>query len=164
MLTFYLYNPHFEYYWFFDDDVSFDGDLSALLNIYSGNFDDFVAIQAFKSLDCPGLPCVPSINADMGSNGEWLSFCPGPGDNFKSSLCHVGSFFPIVRFSRKALSFLWDIHQDGFYGYSEGFVPTSLASEGFSVSSMMSGVDSFYAGSIPCTLFHKLQTFSWKWI
>jgi hypothetical protein len=167
MLLFWLKNPNFEYYWFFDDDVIFEGDLKGLLSNYDSHSFDFVAIQAFKKEDYGNeLPYVPKINQKMGSNGHWLSFAPGPGDEYQTCERHLGSFFPIVRFSNKAMKYLYDLNQQDFFGYSEGFVPTTLASvENFSVASMLDEEDRYYIpNNVECDLKHKGSNFTWTWI
>ena len=55
------------------------------------------------------------------------------------------------------------LHEEGYYGYSEGFVPTSLASDGFKVSSMMDEHNNFFIKNEVCTLLHKGQKFTWEW-
>jgi len=165
MLCFYKKNPNLNYYWFFDDDVTFDGDLKGLLSSYEDNDDDFIAIQVFKKEDYNEFPNISIINSKMGgSKGHWLGLCPGPGDNFKSVEKHLGSFFPIVRFSKRALEHLLKLHEEGYYGYSEGFVPTSLASDGFKVSSMMDEFNNFNKINNFCELYHKGLKFTWEWL
>lgn len=166
MLVFYMKNPNYEYYWFFDDDVDFEGNLKNLLSNYSNCEDDFLAIQAFKKENYENFPKISIINDKMkGSHGNWLSFCPGPGDVFKNTNIHIGSFFPIVRFSKNAMDYLLRLNNQNYYGYSEGFVPTSLASEGFKVSSMMDEFDNFFIkNNTNCVLFHKGIKFTWDWL
>jgi len=166
MLVFYLKNPEFDQYWFFDDDVDFDGDIKDFFESYKEQEEDFIAIQAFKKEDYKEFPKISVINGKMkGSHGNWLGLCPGAGDNFKSQEKHIGSFFPIVRFTKKAMDYLLDIHKQGFYGYSEGFVPTSLASEGFKVASMMDEHNNFFIeNKSNCTLLHKGIKFTWEWL
>ena len=167
MLLFWLKNPHYDYYWFFDDDVTFAGDLKQLLASYENQTQDFIAIQVFKKEDYGHeFPFVSKANEKMGSNGNWLFFAPGPGDNYKSVDRHMGSFFPIVRFSRQALQHLYNVHQEGYYGYSEGFVPTTIASTpGFTVASMIDDEDNYFIKpNSNCQLFHKHFKFTWTWI
>lgn len=166
MLVFYLKNPQFEYYWFFDDDVDFDGDLKYFLDEYKNEKEDFMAIQAFKKEDYLEFPKISIVNNKMkGSHGNWLNWSPGPGDNFESKSRHIGCFFPIVRFSKESMNYLLELHNEGFYGYSEGFVPTSLASSGFSVASMMSESNEFFLkNKSNCKLFHKGSKFTWEWL
>lgn len=167
MLVFWLYNPHYDYYWFFDDDVTFGGDLKGLLSLYDTETYDFLAIQAFKKEEYENkFPFVPKVNENMGSRGHWLSFAPGPGDQYKTCEKHMGSFFPIVRFSNRALKYLYELNQEDFYGYSEGFVPTTIASNPeYSVASMLDENDNYYIkNNIECELRHKGSTFTWTWI
>jgi hypothetical protein len=165
MLVHYINNPTFDYYWYFDDDVEFNGDLKTFLNEYEKVDDDFLVIQAFKKEDYVEFPNISVINNRMeGSRGYWLGHCPGPGDNFKNVNKHIGCFFPIVRFSNQALAHLLNLHKEGYFGYSEGFVPTSLASDGFKVSSMMDEFNNFYLDNNNCELIHKGQKFTWEWL
>ena len=166
MLVFYISNPNYDYYWFFDDDVDFTGNLKDFLNEYNEYNDDFIAIQAFKKENYTNLPRISVINNRMsGSHGNWLHMCPGPGDNFKSIDIHIGSFFPIVRFSNRAMKYLLDLNNNNFYGYSEGFVPTSLASAGFTVSSMKDEFNNYFIDkNIDCQLLHKGIQFTWEWL
>lgn len=167
MLLFYLQKPEFDHYWFFDDDVTFKGDLKALLDNYNYVNDDFIAIQAFKKEDYPEFPNISVINNRMlGSHGNWLNNAPGPGDNFLSIERHIGSFFPIVRLSNRAMKYLYDLNTLGFYGYSEGFVPTSLACHGYQVSSMLDENNVFFIDkdSNKCKLYHKGIDFTWEWL
>jgi hypothetical protein len=165
MLAYYIKNPNYKYYWFFDDDVSFDGNLKQLLGDYEAYDDDFTAIQVFQKEQYIGFDRISVSNNRMGSAGNWLGFAPGPGDNYKSTDKHMGSFFPIVRYSNKSLAHLIELNKQGFFGYSEGFVPTSLASEGFSVSSMLSEHDKYFIKTnTNCILKHKRALFTWSWI
>jgi hypothetical protein len=165
MLVFYLKNPNFDHYWFFDDDVTFNGNLKDLLSQYDTDDSDFIAIQSFKKENYLELPKISVINNRMeGSRGYWLNYCPGPGDNFKTVDRHLGCFFPIVRLSKSAMDHLYKLHIEGYYGYSEGFVPTSLASDNFKVSSMMDEFNNFYKENKCCELFHKGINFTWEWL
>ena len=59
---------------------------------------------------------------------------------------------------------LMNLHKEGYFGYSEGFVPTSLASDGFKVSSMMDEFNNFFIENNICTLYHKGSKFTWEWL
>ncbi len=166
MLLFYLNNKDFDYYWFFDDDVNFNGDLKLFLQTYDSYNDDFIAIQAFKKEHYNNFDRISILNNRMkGSHGNWLNYCPGPGDNFLNTKIHIGSFFPIVRFSNKALAYLYELNLQNYFGYSECFVPTSLASNGYSVSSMLDEFDNFFIpNNTNCKLSHKGINFTWSWL
>jgi hypothetical protein len=47
-----------------------------------------------------------------------------------------GSYFPFVRLSKAALMKLWELHQEGYIGYSEGYVPTMLNYFGYKLHSL----------------------------
>lgn len=165
MLTYFIKNPIYDNYWFFDDDVMFKGDLKGLLNAYEEIDSDFLGIQVFKKEDYEEFPNVSKLNDRMkGSGGHWLGHCPGHGDNFESVEKHMGSFFPIVRFSKQAMLYLLKVHQDGYYGYSEGFVPTTLASAGYKVTSMLDEFNKFLIDFEDCELYHKGAKFTWEWL
>lgn len=168
MLLFWKKHPQYKYYWFFDDDVTFTGNLKQLLQVHDANqSSDFLAIQVFKkeSYD-EQFPHINITNDRMGSNGHWLSFAPGPGDCYKSVHKHMGSFFPIVRFTNRSLEYLYNLNEKNFFGYSEGFVPTTLASDNFSVASMLDENDQYFIDTEQCNceLFHKGSEFTWTWI
>jgi len=166
MLIFYLNNPEYNYYWFFDDDVDFKGDINQFLNRYETESDDFIAIQAFKKdqyEEFPRISCIKEPGQII--EHSWFSSCPGDGDVFKSQNRLIGSFFPIVRFSNRSMKHLWNLHKDGFYGYSEGFVPTSLGCDGFKVSSMMDKNNNFFIeNDTACELLHQNIPFTWSWL
>lgn len=166
MLLFYLKNPNYDYYWFFDDDVFFEGSLRELLEGYENYDVDFVSVQGFKKEDYSELPHVSQVNDKMlGSHGNWLSMAPGPGDNYKSIDRHLGCFFPVVRFSNRAMKHLVSLNEEGYFGYSEGFVPTALASDGFGVASMLNESDEYFVPhNSSCKLIHKNIPFTWSWI
>lgn len=166
MLSYYIQNPQYDYYWFFDDDVQFVGDIKGLLSDYNAYNDDFMAIQLFSKELYSGFDRINIAGPKMkGSGGVWLGFAPGPGDAYKSVEKHMGSFFPIVRYSNKAMAHLIELNKQGYYGYSEGFVPTSLASDGFSVSSMLNDDDKYFIKTdSTCILKHKGAPFAWSWI
>lgn len=166
MLVHYINNPNFDYYWYFDDDIRLNGDLKNFLNEFDELENDFMAIQIFKKEDYLDYPKVNIINDKMlGSRGHWLGLCPGPGDNFKSTEKHMGCFFPITRFSKKAFEYLLEIHREGYFGYSEGFVPTSLASAGYQVFSMMDEFDNYNIDiKTKCEILHKGDKFKWSWL
>ena len=112
------------------------------------------------------LPHVSKINERMWSGGHWLSYAPGPGDNYKTTERHLGSFFPVVRFSAKALTYLIEVNKEGYFGYSEGFVPTTIASTpGFKVASILNENDEYFLPStVNCEIKHKGLRFDWTLI
>jgi hypothetical protein len=73
------------------------------------------------------LTMTPGMGSYHADNHNWLVHYPGPGDIQPIGVTEkYGSYFPLVRFSNKALKALIEEHENGNYGYSEGYVPTVL--------------------------------------
>lgn len=142
MMYFYKLFPDYDYYWFFDDDVTFPNN-----QLY-----DFVKEHKSLDHDCMISYIFGNINQkqqedthDMDErmvayhapNANWLSHYPGPGDNQPGDVVETyGSYFPLVRLSNEALRVLIEEHEKGFYGYSEGYVPTILNHRGLKLYSI----------------------------
>lgn len=147
MMYFYKLNPTYDYYWFFDEDVTFP----------EGRFDDFIKEHSVLDHDCmitylfgnlnqPIQEGALSMDMEMGSfhshDANWLNHYPGDGDKQPDDLKETyGSYFPLVRLSNEALKTLVEEHEKGLYGYSEGYVPTLLNYKGLSLYSIY-GTDS----------------------
>jgi hypothetical protein len=167
MLLFFLKNPAFDYYWFMDDDIVIEGDLKGFFKDYEVVDDDFIAIQVFKKENYSEFPRVSKqSNKMLGSRGSWLDRIPGHGDVYKQPLkYYLGSFYPIVRYSNKAMRYLIEVNKQGYYGYSEGFVPTMLANAGYKVASMLDEDDNYFIRpSTQCRITHKGMDFTWAWL
>ena len=142
MLYFYMLHPEYKFYWFFDDDVTWP----------NNQLNDFVRAHATLDHDCMisyifshedqnlqpdtlgmGKPMVSYHAADC----TWLSHYPGEGDKQHPDVKkNYGSYFPLVGLSNKSMSTLLEYHKRGFYGYSEGYVPTMLAHAGLKLYSI----------------------------
>ena len=142
MLYFYKINPNYEYYWFFDDDITFpNNQLYEFLDLYENMDQDCLITYLFSNLGNPNPSNVPFIGPGMGSyhvpDYNWLIHYPGDGDKQPEEIKDkYGSYFPIVRLSNRALKLLLDKHNEGYYGYSEGYVPTVLNHYGMSLYSI----------------------------
>ena len=76
-----------------------------------------------------------------------------------------GSFFPVVRYSKQAMEELLKINNEGYNGYSEGFVPTVLNEKGMKISSLIKSDDtSDYYDVDKVNLLHKNIRTTWSWI
>jgi len=76
-----------------------------------------------------------------------------------------GSFFPVVRYSKRSMEELLKINNEGYDGYSEGFVPTLLNERGMKMSSLINADDtSNYYNVNEVNLLHKNIRTSWSWI
>lgn len=169
MLYFFKQHPDYDFYWFFDDDFSCN-DFSAFLKSFADNReDDFIAYFLFKHRSVPegDQPGVPRENDAMYSRG-WFAQdrFPGPGDILPAHCTQLfGSFFPVVRWSRRSLEHLLGVLEQGYQGYGEGFVPTVLNAAGFKLGSLF-GPDntSKYFDASKILLAHKNHRVTWSWL
>lgn len=142
MLYFYKSFPDYEYYWFFDDDITFPKQqLYEFLNSHKDLKQDCLITYLFSNTGNENISEVPFIDNNMGSyhatNANWLIHYPGDGDKHPTDLKETyGSFFPIVRFSNRAMRALLEEHNKGYFGYSEGWVPSILNYKGLSLYSI----------------------------
>lgn len=139
MLYFYLTNPNYKYYWFFDEDVTFPQQpVSEFVAAHSHLHHDCMITYLFTA-DATGdvLNMAKGMGSYHSHDCNWLTHYPGDGDvqnpNIKKT---YGSYFPLVRLSNKAMSALLEEHNNGYHGYSEGYVPTTLAHKGLSLYSI----------------------------
>jgi hypothetical protein len=141
MLYYYLAHPDYDYYWFFDDDSSFkDGGLRDFLNATSFCDADCMITYTFTegTEKQPGTHyAAEGMSSYHGDHSAWFHWYPGPGDKMPEDLTKkYGSYFPFVRLSKAALMKLWELHQQGYIGYSEGYVPSVLNHYGFTLHSI----------------------------
>jgi hypothetical protein len=142
MMYFYKTNPNYDHYWFFDDDVTFpNNQLYDFVNEHKHLEHDCMVAYIFGGLNQTNQPDTWDMDERMvayhSTDHNWLTHYPGDGDIQPSNIKEVyGSYFPVVRLSNKALSVLWEEHQKGHYGYSEGYLPTILNHRGLSLYSI----------------------------
>jgi hypothetical protein len=102
---------------------------------------DCMITYLFGNINQPIQEGALSMDVNMGSyhshDHNWLTHYPGPGDIHPDGVNETyGSYFPLVRLSKKALDVLVEEHLKGNYGYSEGYVPTILNHKGLSLYSI----------------------------
>ena len=142
MLYFYKMHPNYDYYWFFDDDVTFpQNQLYDFVNEHKVLDHDCMISYIFGDLNQVNQPDTHDMDERMvayhSTEHNWLTHYPGDGDIQPSEVTEkYGSYFPLVRLSNKALNVLLEEHEKGYYGYSEGFVPTILNHRGLKLYSI----------------------------
>jgi len=165
MLNFFLKYPNYDYYWFFDDDVKIDN-WDLFLKETDEDTSDFISYFIFKKPGVKSQLNVPVIDDRTTSSHMWLERFPGDGDTLPGGITEwFGSFFPTVRFSNRAIRTLLDVHNEGYHGYGEGFVPTVLNQKGLTLTSLItpegtSNLFNFENNKI----WHKGIIVDWKWI
>jgi hypothetical protein len=165
MLFYYGVNPGYDYYWFYDDDVTVK-DWDTFHKAFENNTSDFISMYCFKDKNVIAQPNIPNIDDKTTSKHMWFERFPGDGDTLpKNNMARFGSFFPIVRLSNKALIETVKLHNEGFYGYSEGWLPTVLNDKELTL-------DTIYNNESQGSCFddevvdikHKNTKIGWNWI
>jgi len=142
MMYFYKIHPEYEHYWFFDEDITFpENHLYNIVNAHAHLDHDCMITYLFSDLNNENPSQVPVVDESMVSfhstDHYWLKHYPGPGDIQPNDIKEkYGSYFPLVRLSNKAMKVLVEEHEKGFYGYSEGYVPTILNHRGLKLHSI----------------------------
>ena len=162
-MNFYLSHPNYDYYWFFDDDVkcdNWDGFFSAI------KYDsDFLSYFVFKNAGVESQSDIPMIDNKTHSGESWFNRFPGDKDTLPPTKEYFGSFFPITRFTNDAMKSLLQLNVDGYYGYSEGFVPTSLNHLNYKLDTLfLPDNTSHHFDTTNLKVMHKNQIVNWEWI
>lgn len=157
MLYFYLTNPTYKYYWFFDEDVTFPNQsVSEFVSAHSHLHHDCMITYLF-SANVTGdvLNMATGMGSFHASDCNWLNHYPGDGDIQNPNITKTyGSYFPLVRLSNKAMQVLLSEHNAGYHGYSEGYVPTVLGHKGLSLYSIYNENSEVKADK-NLTVFHR---------
>ena len=164
MAYYYMLNPNEDWYWFMDDDLVCDN-WSEFFKAFETNNADFISYYIFKNKGVTSQPNIPEIDANTYSNTLWFDRFPGDGDQINKNGELFGSFFPIVRFSNKSLRHITDLLLNGIHGYSEGFVPTVLNKEGFTLDTIFNNQSrSNHFDVDKIHIKHKGIRVEWSWI
>jgi len=116
ILDFFIKNPGYEYYWRVEYDVGFAGSWDTFFNSFLDDHTDFLGIRVRKYEEDPQW-------------AWWTTAFQFAVDKDK----RMAAFFPVNRFSNRALKMLDAKYKSGFYGFCEATVPTLINSEGFTV-------------------------------
>lgn len=123
LMSFFLKEPTFKYYWFVEYDVEFTGKWSVMMEDFDTNLCDY------DFLSCH----VEEYNTQK--NKEWIWWHRGNNLNFPLAEC-MKSFNPICRYSREALAYI-DLYQKrGFTAHSEVLIPTCLHHAGYQIGDL----------------------------
>jgi hypothetical protein len=166
MIYYYHKNPQYDYYWFYDDDVTIDN-WKVFEKSFIGNTTDFISYYLFKKEDYKSQPKIPIIDNNTTSDHMWFERFPGDGDKLPSDVQeYYGSFFPIVRISNRALCKLYELWRNKkLYGYSEGFVPTILNYYNYSLDTIFdNNSESKHFDDKIVNVKHKNIKIGWQWI
>jgi hypothetical protein len=165
MINFYLSHPNYDYYWFFDDDVYCEN-WELFLKGFENDDSDFLSYYLFKNVDVEEYPNIPKMDGNSHSGPLWFNRFPGHTDTLKDdSKKYFGSFFAIVRYSKKAMEELIKLTNEGYFGYGEGFVPTSFSKLNLKMNTIFKNdnTSDYFDDSI-VNVKHKNTKITWQWI
>lgn len=165
MLNFYIHEPNWDYYWFFDDDIKMKN-WELFFSGTNTSTKDFLAYFCFKHQEDNAQPGVPVIDSNTHSGPGWFLRFPGSDSVMPTdATSYYGSFFPTTRFSKKALQTLLDMHNQGYYGYHEGLVPTLLNYKGLTLQTIIKPDNtSDFFDTKEVHILHKDCLINWSWI
>jgi hypothetical protein len=165
MMNFYINHKQYDYYWFFDDDV-YCNDWDGFLTSFDNDDSDFLSYFLFKNTNVDSYPNIPKVDNKMFSGELWFRRFPGHTDTLEqTNNQYFGSFFPIVRFSKRSMEKLIELTMNGFFGYGEGFVPTSLANHGYKMNTIfLPDNTSNYFDINKIDIKHKNIKINWEWL
>jgi hypothetical protein len=132
VLKFHLNNPGYEYYWFIEDDVRFNGNWLHFFNSFKDNRHDFITCHLRWYTQEP----------------EWYWYITLRHAKMAVPLQEcIRSFNPVYRISRRALSFIHQALADGWTGHHEVLLPTLLYRNGYSIMDFGGEGDFVMAGN-----------------
>jgi hypothetical protein len=118
LLKFFKENPHYDYYWFIEDDVRYTGNWEHFFSHFKNSDISFISSHIQRYNDDPHWPWWRTLI----HNGKT------PKSEYKLS-----SFNPIYRISKEALRFIDEKLLEGWQGHHEVLFPTLLNAAGFSI-------------------------------
>jgi hypothetical protein len=141
-------------------------DWNVFFNGVDNDDSDFMSYFCFKNKNVESQQSIPKIDSNTHSCDAWFLRFPGPGDAVPEDVKEVfGSFFPVVKFSNRAMKKLLDLNNEGLSGYSEGFVPTMLNKHGMKLNTLIKSDDtSDFFDVNEVNIKHKNIKIEWSWI
>jgi hypothetical protein len=113
-------DPTHDWYWYVEYDVRFTGDWRRFFEACSGLDADLLTCHVRRYVDEP----------------KWTHWPLSHPVHSVPLASRLRSFNVVVRFSRRALSALHDLHKAGWAGHHEVLVPTLLRAEGLEIADL----------------------------
>lgn len=118
-LDFYYNYPEYKYYWVLEYDVAYSGHWKDFFNEFSSSASDLLATNIHRHAVFPEWPMWKTLrtpDAVQVSKEHWIR-----------------AFFPLSRFSNRALRIIDDAYKQGWAGHYEVAVGTLLHHEGLKI-------------------------------
>lgn len=119
LLKFYITQPHYDYYWYIEDDVDFSGKWETFFESFSSIDDDFISCHIRRYQDEPQWP--------------WWHALAHPYAIIPQEK-RLRSFNPIYRISNAALELLHKALSSKWCGHHEVLIPSILYESGLDIS------------------------------
>jgi len=119
LLDFFLKNPFYDYYWYIEDDVRYNGDWTSFFN-------------AFNFLPTPDFISCHIRTFDEEPRWRWWHTLAHPCNHIPA-FSRIRSFNPIYRVSKESLYYIHHRLIDKWQGHHEVLIPTLLHLEGFRI-------------------------------
>lgn len=121
LLKFYLDNRQYDYYWFIEDDISFNGNWDNLFQAYKNSTADFIS----------------TFIKGYSEDPQWYWWSKLKTNNKKILTENkMRSFNPIYRLSNAALGCIDNALKNGWSGHNEALFATLLYNRGFALTDM----------------------------
>ncbi|WP_406826393.1 beta-1,6-N-acetylglucosaminyltransferase [Pedobacter sp. KACC 23697] len=122
LFDYYQQNQGYDYYWYIEDDVRFNGDWSVFFDSFKQDSTDFLTCHVRRYQDEPNWFWWETLKHNSGIRIPL---------NFR-----LRSFNPIFRISKRALAFLNNAFKTGWSGHHEVTMVSLLFSAGFSIADL----------------------------
>lgn len=121
LLEFYLNNPRYDYYWYIEDDVKYNGNWKEIFCFFSESAyqPDFLSCHIRTYSESPDWYWWDTINHPH---------------RYIPLFCRLRSFNPIFRISNSALNYINHALLDRWVGHHEVLLPSLLYLEGFRIT------------------------------
>jgi len=119
LLDFYLRNPSYDYYWFIEDDVKFNGDWYSFFHFFN-SFYEFHFLSSH----------IKTFNEEP--KWHWWHTLKHP-NKYIPDYARIRYFNPIYRISREALKFIHSLLNEKWQAHHEVLFATFLYREGYKI-------------------------------
>lgn len=145
LLQFFLTNSAFDFYWYIEHDIHFNGDWKYLIKTFNRINDDFISSYIEQYEDNPDWP--------------WWETLYHPVKSIAIDK-RIRSFNPVYRISNLALHFLDKQMNSGWAGHHEVLIPTLLYHNDFKISDF--GGDGKFVRPDFKNKFYTSDTMRWR--
>lgn len=127
ILKLYEAYPEYDYYWMLEDDVLFNGDMSLFFKDSFSLDHDLLYCTGIYRKNVTDISKIPRPQRIPGDQEMWYEIIENKIFNYRISSAVAGGFTGIMRFSKKLISLMLELHNKKVFGHSECY-PITIAS------------------------------------